>query len=38
MKYADINAIFTAKVAEYIGNGYVINSASMSGHQGEIEG
>lgn len=36
MKYADINAIFTAKVAEYIGNGYVINSTTMAGHQGEI--
>ena len=36
MKYADINALFTAKVAHYLTNGYVINSASMAGHQGEI--
>ena len=36
MKYADINALFTQKVAEYIGKGYVINSTTMAGHQGEI--
>lgn len=36
MKFAEINAIFTQKVAEYIAKGYVINSNTMSGHQGEI--
>ena len=36
MKYADINALFTAKVAEFLSKGYVINSTSMAGHQGEI--
>ncbi len=36
MKFAEINAIFTSKVAEYIANGYTINTATMSGHQGEI--
>lgn len=36
MKYADINAIFTAKVAEYLSKGYVFNTPSMAGHQGEI--
>lgn len=35
MKYADINERYTEIVAEYIGKGYTINSASMSGSQGE---
>lgn len=35
MKYADINKRYTEIVAEYIGKGYTINSASMSGSQGE---
>ena len=35
MKYADINKRFTETVAEYIGKGYTINSASMGGSQGE---
>ena len=36
MKFAEINAIFTAKVAEYIAQGYTINTNTMAGHQGEI--
>ena len=35
MKYADVNKRYTEIVAEYIGKGYTINSASMSGSQGE---
>lgn len=35
MKYIDINQKFTAKVAEYIAKGYTINTATMSGSQGE---
>lgn len=35
MKYSDINRRYTEIVAEYIGKGYTINSASMSGSQGE---
>lgn len=35
MKYADINRRYTEIVAEYIGKGYAINSASMGGSQGE---
>ena len=36
MKYIDINQNFTAKVAEYIAKGYTINTATMSGSQGEV--
>ena len=36
MKHTEIEAIFTAKVNEFIQNGYMINTATMSGHQGEI--
>ncbi len=36
MFYKDINAKFTAKVAELIARGYTINTATMSGSQGEI--
>ena len=36
MKYAEINKIFTNKVNEYLANGYTINSATMSGSQGEV--
>ena len=36
MKFAEINAIFTSKVAEYIAQGYTINTNTMAGHQGEI--
>lgn len=36
MKFAEINAIFTQKVAEYIAQGYTINTNTMAGHQGEI--
>jgi len=35
MKYAEINKRFTEIVAEYIGKGYIINSATMGGSQGE---
>lgn len=35
MTYADINKRFTEIVAEYIGKGYTINSATMGGSQGE---
>ena len=36
MKFAEINEIFSAKVAEYLNNGYVIHPYTMAGHQGEI--
>lgn len=36
MKFEAIEAMFSAKVAEYLGKGYVINALTMSGHQGEI--
>lgn len=36
MKYAEINKRYTEVVAEYIGKGYIINSSTMSGSQGEI--
>ena len=36
MKYTDINAIYTAKVTEFLSNGYTINTSTMSGSQGEI--
>lgn len=36
MKYAEINKIFTNKVNEYLNKGYIINSSTMSGSQGEI--
>lgn len=36
MKFGDINWRYTEIAAEYIGNGYKINAATMSGHQGEI--
>lgn len=36
MKFVDINRKFTEKVAEYIAKGYIINSQSMAGSQGEI--
>lgn len=36
MKFAEIEAIFTKKVTEYIVNGYSINVSTMGGHQGEI--
>lgn len=35
MKYIDINKRFTALVTDYIAKGYIINSASMGGSQGE---
>lgn len=35
MKYIDINKKFTERVSEYMVNGYVLNSASMAGSQGE---
>ena len=36
MKHIEIEAIMTAKVAEYITKGYTINAATMAGSQGEI--
>ena len=36
MRFADINEMFTETVRGYIEKGYVFNSATMSGHQGEI--
>ena len=36
MKYAEINNLFTQTVAEYLGKGYTINTASMGGSQGEV--
>lgn len=36
MKYIDINKRYSEIVAEYISKGYTINTASMSGTQGEI--
>ena len=36
MKFIDINQKFTTKVAEYIAKGYTINTATMSGSQGEV--
>lgn len=36
MKFRQIEAIYTEKVAEYIAKGYTINASTMSGHQGEI--
>lgn len=36
MKFAAIESIFTAKVAEYIAKGYTFNAHTMRGSQGEI--
>jgi len=36
MKFESINKRYTEKVAEYLAQGWYINSASMAGHQGEI--
>lgn len=36
MKHTDIEAIMTAKVAEYITKGYILSTVTMSGHQGEV--
>ena len=36
MKYAEINKKFTDKVNEYLNKGYIINSATMTGSQGEV--
>jgi len=36
MKQTEIEAIMTAKVAEYITKGYTFSTTTMSGHQGEI--
>lgn len=36
MKYIDINKRYSEIVAEYMNKGYTINTASMSGHQGEV--
>ena len=36
MKKTELDMIFTNKVSEYIAKGYIINTNSMDGHQGEI--
>ena len=36
MKSIEIEAIFTGKVQEYIEQGYILSTTTMSGHQGEI--
>lgn len=36
MKMIELNTIFTSKVAEYIGKGYIFNVDTMGGSQGEI--
>ena len=36
MRFAEINKKFTAKVAEYIAEGWTINAGTMNGSQGEI--
>jgi len=36
MKKHEIDAIFTAKVQEYLVRGYAFSTTTMSGHQGEI--
>lgn len=36
MKFAEINRKYTETVAEWIGKGYTINTATMAGSQGEL--
>lgn len=36
MKFAEINRKYTETVAEWIGKGYAINTATMAGSQGEL--
>jgi hypothetical protein len=36
MKYEEINRRYTSTVAEYLMKGYIINTATMNGTQGEI--
>lgn len=36
MKFREINQKFTAKVAEYIAEGWVFNAGTMNGSQGEL--
>ncbi len=36
MKRNELNKIFTAKVAEYLAAGYMVNTNTMAGSQGEI--
>ncbi len=36
MKRTELDTIFTAKVNEYLANGYMINTNTMGGSQGEI--
>lgn len=36
MKFADINKKFSEVVADYMAKGYTINTATMSGSQGEV--
>lgn len=35
MKYIDINKRYTEIVTEYMARGYIINTRTMSGSQGE---
>ena len=36
MRFAGLNALFTKAVAGYLKDGYTINTATMSGSQGEL--
>lgn len=36
MKYAEINKRYTEIVSEHISKGYILNTATMTGSQGEI--
>lgn len=36
MRFEDINRRYTEVVTEWMAKGYIINTATMSGHQGEI--
>lgn len=36
MKFAEINTIYTKTVTEWLSKGYIINTATMNGSQGEI--
>lgn len=36
MRYSEINARYTAAVTEWMARGYIINTASMPGSQGEV--
>lgn len=36
MKHTDIEKIMSTKVSQYIFRGYILSTATMSGHQGEV--